>query len=543
VALLDLASRDRGTADTPPRELALRNTSDEPEPTGAIPEELRDRRHQETASAAWYAALTVIAFATLLRLIVASRLPLLPDETYYWDWSRHLEFGYFDHPPIIAWLIALGTTLLGVNPLGVRIMSIVAGTVASVAMALIARRVADSHTAAETAIVISVMPLASAGLVLATNDAPLLAFSALTLFFIVRAIQAEPRTRDSLKSWCIAGVMLGFAFWAKYTSILLPIGVLAAFVSHRRLWPRFGEWGPYAACAIATLVFLPVLMWNARHDWISFAYQIEHGLGEAITLRGAWRHEGDLLGGQAGLATPILFVMIAIAVAKSLRPRLGPEKWLLAVVTTVFFAFFVYSALRKRVEANWPAPAYIGGVILFACYKWNELSKRWRAAGIGLAGVLSLAVYLHALKPIVPVPPPKDPVARAFGWREVAIAAGRSAVAPLPAGAKAFLAADRYQEASQMAFWLPGHPETFALNLGGRRNQYDLWPAFRDRAHVGDRLVIALDETVGEHGTIVALTPHFASILRGELVEMHRGNGLIGLRRIYTLDGWRGTWP
>jgi hypothetical protein len=105
------------------------------------------------------------------------------------------------------------------------------------------------------------------------------------------------------------------------------------------------------------------------------------------------------------------------------------------------------------------------------------------------------------------------------------------------------MAADRYQEASEIAYWLPGHPETFALNLGGRRNQYDLWPSFRNRAHMGDRLVVALDETDGVHETIVALTPHFASILRGELVEMQRGNGVIGLRRIYTLDGWRGTWP
>jgi 4-amino-4-deoxy-L-arabinose transferase-like glycosyltransferase len=521
-------------ADTPPLAEDL---------TGAIPESARDRRHQETERAAWYAALGVIAFGTALRLIVGSRLPLVPDETYYWDWSRHLAFGYFDHPPMIAWLVALGTNLLGVNPLGVRIMMILAGTVAALAIALIARRIANAHTAAEAAIVISVMPLASAGLVLATNDAPLLAFTALTLFFIVRALQAERRTTESLKAWSWAGLMLGLAFWSKYTSILLPVGVLLAVLSHRQLWPRLAEWGPYVACVIATLVFLPVLMWNARHDWISFAYQLEHGLGEPITLVGAWRREGDLLGGQAGLATPILFVMIAIAVGKSLRPRVGPEKWLLAVVTTVFFAFFVYSALRKRVEANWPAPMYIGGVVRFACYRWSEVSKRWRAAGIGLAGVLTLAVYLHAFQPIVPIPPPKDPVARAYGWREVAFAAGRAASAPITPGARAFIAADRYQEASEIAFWIAGNPETFALNLGSRHNQYDLWARFPDRARIGDRLVVALDETDGVPATIVTLDPHFASILRGELVEMHRGNGIIGLRRIYTLDGWKGSWP
>jgi hypothetical protein len=511
---------------------------------GAAARDPYDRRQPETDRAAWLAALGVIAFGTVLRLIVGARLPLLPDETYYWDWSRHLAFGYFDHPPMIAWLIGLGSTLLGDNALGVRIMPIIAGTVAALGMALIARRVADAHTAAETAIVITVMPLASAGLVLATNDAPLLAFVALTLYAIVCALQATPGSPASFRAWCWAGVALGFAFWSKYTSILLPVGVLIAFVSHRSLWPRFAEWGPYAACLIATVVFLPVLMWNARHDWISFAYQIEHGLGEPMTLRSAWRHEGDLLGGQAGLATPILFVMIAIAVGKFLRPRVGPERWLLAVVTTVFFSFFVYSALRKRVEPNWPAPAYVSGVVLFACYKWSEVSKRWRAAGIALAGVLSLAVYLHALKPIVPVPPPKDPVARAYGWNEVAAATARAGTAPLPAGSRTYLAADRYQEASQIAFWLPNHPETFALNLGGRPNQYDLWPAFADRAHPGDRLVVALDETPdGVPATIAALNPHFTSILRGELVEMHRGNGTIGLRRIYTLDGWRGTWP
>ena len=83
-----------------------------------------------------------------------------------------------------------------------------------------------------------------------------------------------------------------------------------AFASHRALRPRFLEWGPYAACGIATLIFAPVLVWNAKHDWISFTYQIEHGLGASSgsMLRAAWRHEGDLLGGQAGLVTPILFV-------------------------------------------------------------------------------------------------------------------------------------------------------------------------------------------------------------------------------------------
>jgi undecaprenyl-diphosphatase len=470
-------------------------------------------------------------------------MPLVPDETYYWDWSRHLAFGYFDHPPMIAWIIRAGTTVFGTNAIGVRFVSIAAGTIASLGIALTARRIAGAHTAAEAAIVISVMPLAAAGLVLATNDSALLACMAMAFYCLVTAIQSPRRSAESFRAWCWAGVALGLAFTSKYTSILLPVGAVIAFVSHRDLRPRLLEWGPYAACVIATVIFLPVLYWNSKHDWISFRYQLDHGLGEAITLRGAWRQEGDLLGGQAGLTTPILFVMIAVATWRALRPSMPAERWLLAVVTTLFFGFFVYSALRKRVEPNWPAPAYVGGVILCAAHRWSEKWKKWRAAGIALAAVLSIAVYLQAIQPIIPIPAAKDPVARGFGWKNLAAAMDSAARDHNPAQDRAWLAADRYQEASEIAFWLPGHPVTFALNVGGRPNQYDLWPHFSQSAKPGDRLVVVVDETIAVHETVAALTPHFSSVLRGELIELKRGGDVVAQRRIYTLDGWKGTWP
>ena len=496
----------------------------------------------------WHGAIIVIVIGTLLRLIVGARLPLVPDETYYWEWSRHLAFGYFDHPPLLALLIWLGTTVFGDHPIGIRVLPILCGSVAGLSIAATARRIAGSYAAAEAAIIINVIPLAAAGLVLATPDAPLLAAISTALYFIVVAIQSPRRSAASLRSWSWAGVALGFAFCSKYTSILLPTGVLIAFLSHRSLWPRFAEWGPYAACTIATLIFVPVLVWNSQHHWISFTYQIEHGLGgtPGSLFWSAWRHEGDLVGGQAGLATPILFVMIAIAVGKKLRPQPAPDLWLLAITSALFALFFVYSAIKKRVEPNWPAPAYIGGVVLFAAHGWSERAKKWRAAGISLAGVLTLAVYLHAFEPVFPIPPAKDPVARAFGWGALAEAAERAAAAPRDRAhprARVWISADRYQDASEIAYHSPTHIQTFALNIGGRPNQYDLWPGFASRAFAGDRLVVAVDETRGPHDAIVTLSPYFESILRGELVELRRGDAVIAVRRLYTLDGWRGGWP
>ena len=82
----------------------------------------------------------------------------------------------------------------------------------------------------------------------------------------------------SLRWWIATGVALGVAFSSKYTSILLPVAVVVAVVVRRELRARLREPGPYVACVVAALVFIPVLVWNANHGWISFVFQLRHGL-------------------------------------------------------------------------------------------------------------------------------------------------------------------------------------------------------------------------------------------------------------------------
>jgi hypothetical protein len=110
-------------------------------------------------------------------------------------------------------------------------------------------------------------------------------------------------------------------------------------------------------------------------------------------------------------------------------------------------------------------------------------------------------------------------------------------------GARTWVGADRYQEASELAFHLPDHPHVMALNLTSRRNQYDLWPGFTDVARPGDALVLALDDRGDAHPTIDVLEPHFAGARSVEVVELRRGTGVVTTRRIWRLDGWRGGWP
>jgi 4-amino-4-deoxy-L-arabinose transferase-like glycosyltransferase len=488
----------------------------------------------------WGAAVVVTVLAMLVRLLFAARLPLFPDETYYWEWSRHLAGGYFDHPFMIALLIRAGTMLGSSGGLAVRFLSVLAGGIASLATAGIAWRLAGGAAAVRAAVVLALMPLVASGLVLATPDAPLLAASAAGLYCVVRALQSPLRSRESLRWWSAAGIALGLAFASKYTSILLPVGITVAVLTRPSLRARLREPGPYVACVLATLVFLPVLLWNASHDWISFTFQIQHGLG--APKGSVLNRELDLVGGQLGLVSPILFVLAAGAVWRTLRRPADDARFALAVVAVVSWAFFVYSASRRAVEPNWPAPSYVPAVALLAALATTDGYQRWLRRGIMLAAVLVGLLYLHALIPVLPVPARRDPLARNAGWDSVA---ARVEEARRATAGRAWVGAERYQDVSELSYHLPERPAALCTCLRGRRNQYELWPGFRDLASRGDALVLALDERSGDdaHEAVTTLAPYFTSVTRGALAPLLRGRDTVSVRRVWTLGGYRGGWP
>lgn len=140
-------------------------------------------------------AVIVLVIAAAIRLLMAAIVPIVPDEAYYWEWSRHLAPGYFDHPPAIAWLIWPGTKLIGDSPLGVRSAPIVAGFVGSLVAVTVARDIGGGHAARRAAVSFSVLPMAGIGLVLATPDVPLLVSEAIALWAVCRILVASPAAR------------------------------------------------------------------------------------------------------------------------------------------------------------------------------------------------------------------------------------------------------------------------------------------------------------------------------------------------------------
>lgn len=508
---------------------------------------------REENDALWRHALWILAASTLLRLVLAAVVPLFPDEAYYWEWSRRLAGGYFDHPPAIALLVAGGTALLGDTPLGVRLLPILAGTFAGFWLVRTACHLAGPRAARYTACTFAVLPLAAGGLVLATPDSPLLAGIAWTLYAVVRALDVDSADGRATSYWLIAGAAIGCAMASKFTGVLVPVAIMIAMVAHAPLRRRLAEPGPWLAVAVASLVMVPVLWWNAQHDWIAFRFQLGHGLG--TTARGNWfGRELELIGGQMGLVTPILFVLLVGATWRALVTDRGrtdgrdPVRFTLAAITAFCLLFFMYSATRKSVEANWPAIAWMPAIMLLGAAR-SGLRTVWERRALWLAGALTTAALVHVVVPIFPLPARRDQVSKAHGWDRLAVAVDGARDRWTTGGDAPYLATNRYQDAAMLAFHLADHPVLYSLNLGARSNQYELWPGFTDRAAPGASMLLVLEEpAAGLPGPIQQLTGHFATIEPGELVRLTRvsptrGEEYVGRRRLWRLRGWAGTWP
>ncbi|MCA3380459.1 MAG: glycosyltransferase family 39 protein, partial [Roseomonas sp.] len=199
----------------------------------------------------WLVALLAL---TGLRLVLAAILPLSPDEAYYWVWSRNLQPGYLDHPPMVAIFIWLGTALAGDSALGVRLLGPVTLFVGSLMLARSAEDLFPGRGAGPwAAALMNATLFAALGAVTMTPDTPLLFFWVATLWAVARA----QRSGDA-RWWLAAGVFAGAALLSKYTTALLGFGLVLWLVllPEARRW--LTRWQLWAGGALAVAMFVPV---------------------------------------------------------------------------------------------------------------------------------------------------------------------------------------------------------------------------------------------------------------------------------------------
>jgi 4-amino-4-deoxy-L-arabinose transferase-like glycosyltransferase len=379
-----------------------------------------------------------------LRLLVAAKTPLSPDEAYYWVWSKALAPGYLDHPPMVALWIWAGTALAGDGALGVRLLGPLAAALGSMLLAQAADDLLPGRRAGPTAaLLLNATLLFGVGAVTMTPDTPLLFFWTATLWALAR-LHATARG----VWWPVAGVAAGLACDSKYTGILLLPAVLVWLLWTNRPWLRRPH--PWAAAFLALTCTAPVVAWNAAHGWAGFIKQGGR-VGDWTPAR-SLQFLGELVAGQIGLATPLLAVLFGaglVVAALDARTR-DSAAALLALLALVPGIVFVEHALGDRVQANWPAILYPAAAIAAAGLtgRW----ARWRTPGVALGFVLTACVYAQAGFAILPLPAQFDPALRQLGgWPAFASAVAQAAHAT---GAT-FVAVENYGDAAELARLLP----------------------------------------------------------------------------------------
>ena len=391
--------------------------------------------------------LLALAALTGLRLLAAAALPLSGDEAYYWIWSHALAPGYLDHPPMVALWMRAGTWLAGEGALGLRLLGPPSAAAGSVLLAQAANAVRPGAGVPAAALFNGTL-LLGAGTATMTPDTPLVFFWTVALWALTRVL------RTGRGAWWLGvGAASGLALDSKYTGAFLGVGIVLwlAWVPGLRHW--FASAWLWAGGALAAALFAPVLAWNAAHGWASLAKQ--GGRAGDWAPDAAARHLGELLAGQAGLATPLIFVLLVAGAGVTLCGvwRRDPSWSLLAALILPGALVFVQHAVGDRVQANWPSilyPAAAAAAGALAVQGWT--ARAWRpAAAIGL--LLTAAATLQAAAAPVALPRRLDPgLIRLGGWDTLA----RDADILRATSGAGYLAADNYGIAALLAWWTPG---------------------------------------------------------------------------------------
>src|SRR6202048_1441100 len=398
-------------------------------------------------------AVTVLALVAL-RLVGAAWTPLTFDEAYYWMWSKHLAFGYYDHPPLVAVLIRLGTMIADDPGLGVRLVSILLALPMSFAVYRTAAILFGGQRVAATAtILLNITLMAAVGTLIVTPDSPLLVASSFVLYFLAKVLETG---RGAW--WLAVGAAVGAALLSKYTALFFGPAILIWLLAVPKLRRWLVSPWPHLGGLVSLLIFSPVILWNADHHWVSFIKQI--GRARIEDFKPAFI--GELIPTQIAFATPLVFILGAMGLYALFTRKAGAPAARVLINSTFWsiVAYFVWHSLHARVEANWFAPVYpafaVAAAVAAHLVRWSarqqrmvDFCLRWASpVGIVMFALLIVQANTGALTGYR-----RDATVRSVGvgWRE--LADGVEAVR-LRVGATCVLAPD-YGTTSWLAFYLP----------------------------------------------------------------------------------------
>ena len=422
-------------------------TTFDAKPAGSPPAGANDRR-----------ALAIVGAFLAARLVFAILLGPGVDESYTLAISRTLSLSYFDHPPLHQWVAHFAALALG-EGIGARLPFVALFAATGWLIYLMTRDLFGREAAVVALFCFNVAPFffASAG-TWVLPDGPLLFGLALAAFALVRLFFGEEGGR-SWRLWLLAGAGFGLAGLSKYSAALTVAGLAAflALVPDQRRGLKHPA--PYVAAALAAAMVAPVFVWNARHGWVSFAFQGSRGAPAAFRpVQGAQMALGEIV-----YLFPWLFAALAASLFAAFRKRRDKRQLLLlclALPSIVVFSLTPFWGGRGLPQ--WTMPGWLFAFPLLGAWVkergfWRGTLRAWAlvSAGVLAAAVAVVTVQARTGWPLRLFPAARaipDPTLEAFSWDGLR-------KAPLFDPPPAFVVAAKWSDAGKIALALgPGVP-------------------------------------------------------------------------------------
>lgn len=478
----------------------------------------------------WRATLSLTLTVALLHLLAAGRVPLSADEAHYALYGLHLDWSYFDHPPLVGWLQTL-VLFFTSSDFALRLWPIGLSAATSLVLFRFARRLfpGDSEWLAFWTVVFYQSGLLFQALGLALlPETPLLLFALLGMLALLNVLE-----RERLADWLLFGLCIGLAGLSKYTAVTLVFSAALFVVLQRRL-DVLRTPGPWLAMALALLLIAPVLYWNATHDWLSFRYQIEHGYRAKDW---EWTRVGITQLAQFFAYAPGVYVFGLIALFAGLREwrERGVQMSLLLVLPVLLL--FTSGSGREESLPHWTALAWAGSAPLAARWLLAHWARRPVRAFSYFSGGYSLALILllHVLFlfPTLPFPGKHHPLAPLAGWPQAAQRATQLHAEFLREHPQAVLFVPNWSLASRLAWYARPLPVQVPDE---RFDQFDLW--FGSPANTATGILVAPDSALK---ALRRVRERFAHCEQRDPLPVYAGNTTVVTFHFYLCRGYRGS--
>jgi 4-amino-4-deoxy-L-arabinose transferase-like glycosyltransferase len=460
---------------------------------------------------AWCWALAALMAA---RVVASILVPVLPEEAYHWNFARHPDWSYFDHPPMLAWAIALGRLVLGDSAIGIRLFPLIFSLGTALLIVGMACRFYGERMALTVILLLALEPTMFIVPSWGFPDSPLLFFWALTLTLVWQALLTGEK-----RWWLAAGASLGCAMLSKYTAVFLVPSILAYLLASKRDRCWLATPWPYLAALVSIAVFTPVIYWNWTHDWASFRFQSADRFRAASGFevgRGFHFIAEQWLG-----VVPLTFPIAAVAWWRPFRSARNEELFLFWTFTPMM-AFFFVMGWTPSSHWLWPLPAYVAltiamaGVLAEPQVPIARWWTKWRWRLIAVATALAALALIHAAFVLPWVPPLRE----TYGWNRVA---QRAETLRATLGANSFylgVGVRPYPCPSQLAFHTDDPGAVYGDNLIGFRSlAYAYWG--EPRARLSGRDAVVVFEGEDRNGVAQAIIgAYFQSLDRPEILDV-----------------------